>query len=130
MSRLLARLGVIGVILLIGWAVTSVEESGPCADSKVESWITQSTAILDSHDYTISGSQSAYERQLQLDTPECLEKLQEQSLDIFYYSWKAEEAYQVGNYSLSTSYADKVEQAFIALETESDRLAAKYGWEN
>jgi len=129
MRRLVTRVVILGIFAFAGWVMTSIEEAGPCGSNAVDGWFDESTSIMATFDYTLSSAKSAYERQLNVEYPECMKKLQEYSLDIYYYTWKAEEAYQSGDYSLSTSYYEKVDQAFANMETEADQLAKEHGWE-
>jgi len=100
-----------------------------CNDSSVASWLDQSAGIVDAFDmYSAASAKSAYEKQQRVAAPECLATAQKLTVDYFYYVWQSDEARDRGDAEFARSYANKAIEAQDQLMTETDRLAAKYGW--
>lgn len=118
----------IGIILLIAWIGPIVEDLGPCGDRAVDEWMDESAAIMGSYNFSLDSAKASFQNQQSIEAPECLLTLQEHTVNIYYYAWKYEEAELQGNYTLATSYLEKLFDAFDKWDIELYRLEEEKGW--
>ena len=119
------------VLLAAMLACGSPAGTDTCNESVVADWFDRSDGIGSALDmYSTASSKSAYEKQQQVVTPECLAILQKLSVESYYYGWQTNEARDRGDAEFARSYAIKAIEAQDQVLIEADRLAAKYGWNN
>jgi hypothetical protein len=145
MNRILTRLLVFGLFAGIGWVGYQISDVTDCSGPRSDAWADATINRLDAatHDYDswneytslaqfsvlANRAEQRYRAQLSEDTISCIEDLQEQTVDFFYYEWKMYEAAGKGDFYLANEY-DK--DAIIASEEmmrELEKMAEKYDWD-
>ena len=104
--------------------------SDDCPQKEVNVYFEESNKIIDQFEYTSAATYRAYQEQLDLDYPPCLEKLQSLTTNYFYYTWEATSAHEKGDANNSNHYIELAEQAYEKMSAELDRLGAEYGWDS
>jgi hypothetical protein len=145
MNRLLTRLMVTGVFMVIGWGIYQVSDVTDCSGPKSDAWAEGFIERMDAADadyatwdeFTTTTefatyadrAEARYSVQYYTETIECLEGLQKEGLEFFWFEWQMYEAASVGNWDLADEYDQKSMVSLDGLEREYNKLAAKYNWE-
>jgi hypothetical protein len=145
MNRLLTRFLVIGVIAGISWVGYQISDITDCSGPRSDAWANATISRLEAanhdydswNDYTTLAQFSAlatraeqrYKAQLSENTLSCIEDLQGQTVDFFYYEWKVYEAASEGDFYLAAEYDMDSIVAQEAMWREYEKMAAKYGWD-
>lgn len=145
MRRLGTRLVVMVVVLGIGWVgymISDVTEcDGPKADAWAEAYLARAEEWENDYwewdDYTTSAqftayasrAEARYHAQLESDYPQCLENMNKEAAEVFYFDWKTYQAASVDNWQQAASYEEDMLEAMDAFLIEFDRLAVEYEWE-
>jgi hypothetical protein len=141
---LLIGIGLGLAALGVTWLVYRSVFADRCRGLAVNAWSgaysqrqTEANADLSADFASLTGSQWAafamraeerYAAQQGESTPRCLAGLQQKAVERFYWEWKAADAAAAGRWDEATADLDKVKAAYAALDEETSRLAARYGW--
>jgi len=145
MNRLLARLVVIGVFAGIGWVGYQLSDVTDCSGPRSDAWAEATMGRLEAatqdydswNEYTTiaqfstltTRAEQRYRAQVAEETLSCIEGIQENTVDFFYYEWKMYEAAGRGDFYLAEEFDMESIVANEAMMRELDKIAAKYGWD-
>lgn len=145
MNRLVARLVIAGVFMAISWGIYQVADVTDCSGPKSDAW---AEAFIDRMDeaeadymgwdeYTTAAefvayadrAEARYSAQYYAETIECLEGVQKEGLEFFWFEWQMYESASMGDWDQADEWDEKSMVALDGLEREYDKLALKYNWD-
>jgi hypothetical protein len=145
MNRGLTRLIIAGLFLAISWGVYQLSDVTDCSGPKSDAWAEAFIARMDEaeEDYMAwdesttpsefvayaDRAEARYTAQYNAETIECLEGLQKEGLEFFWFELQMYESASAGDWEQAEEWDQKSMASLEGLEREYNKLAAKYDWE-
>lgn len=111
------------------WSYQQKIGGSECLEPFVDIWFNQSNEIMSDIDWSLSSVQKAYELQLFLIPPECLDVLHNLTLENFENILEYIKAEEDGDADRVMFYEQKIQIVESKIEAEISRLEKEYNWE-